>query len=99
MAVKRKTTKKTAAKKTTAKKTEAPATTAASAETKPKTLKAARASGADDLKLLKGVGPKLEQTLNELGFYHFDQVASNSATDASVVRNNDLLSLPCTSNA
>ena len=40
------------------------------------TLTAARESGADDLKLLKGVGPALEKTLNELGFYHFDQVAA-----------------------
>ncbi|SEK70372.1 hypothetical protein [Pacificibacter marinus] len=42
---------------------------------KPALLTAARASGADDLKQLKGVGPKLEQTLNGLGFYHFDQIA------------------------
>lgn len=46
-----------------------------SAEVKPETLPKAREEGADDLKLLKGVGPKLEQKLNELGFYHFDQVA------------------------
>lgn len=38
-------------------------------------LKAARAGGADNLKLLKGVGPKLEQTLNGLGVFHFDQIA------------------------
>ncbi|MEY8096461.1 hypothetical protein AB9F29_03460 [Falsihalocynthiibacter sp. S25ZX9] len=44
-------------------------------ETKPRTMKAPRKAGADDLKLLKGVGPKLEQTLNELGFFHYDQVA------------------------
>ncbi len=44
-------------------------------ESKPETLSAARAEGPDDLKLISGVGPKLEQTLNELGFYHFDQVA------------------------
>ncbi len=30
---------------------------------------------ADDLKLLKGVGPKLEAVLNEMGFFHFDQIA------------------------
>ena len=45
-------------------------------ETAPDTLSQARAEGADNLKLLKGVGPKLEQTLNELGFYHFDQIAA-----------------------
>lgn len=42
---------------------------------KPATMKKARAGGADDLKQIKGVGPGLEKTLNELGFYHFDQVA------------------------
>ncbi|WP_417253674.1 NADH-quinone oxidoreductase subunit E [Celeribacter sp.] len=45
------------------------------AEKKPRTMKAPRKAGADDLKMLKGVGPKLEQKLNELGFWHFDQVA------------------------
>ena len=42
---------------------------------KPPVIRKARAGGADDLKQLKGVGPALEKTLNELGFYHFDQVA------------------------
>lgn len=45
-------------------------------EDQPETLTAARDGRADDLKLLKGVGPKLEQTLNELGFYHYDQIAA-----------------------
>lgn len=44
-------------------------------ESKPETLDTARGEGADNLKLISGVGPKLEQTLNELGFYHFDQIA------------------------
>ncbi|MFS4582711.1 NADH-quinone oxidoreductase subunit E [Phaeobacter sp. C3_T13_0] len=44
-------------------------------EDKPETLTAARGGKADDLKMLKGVGPKLEQTLNDLGFFHFDQIA------------------------
>ncbi len=30
---------------------------------------------ADDLKKINGVGPKLEQTLNELGIYHYRQIA------------------------
>jgi predicted flap endonuclease-1-like 5' DNA nuclease len=30
---------------------------------------------ADDLKQLKGVGPKLEQTLNALGIWHYSQIA------------------------
>ena len=45
-------------------------------EQAPETLKAARDGKPDDLKKLKGVGPKLETTLHELGFFHFDQVAS-----------------------
>ena len=42
---------------------------------KPRTMKAPRKSGADDLKLIKGVGPKMETMLNTLGFWHWDQVA------------------------
>jgi NADH-quinone oxidoreductase subunit E len=53
------------------------------AEKKPSVLKAPRKSGADDLKLISGVGPKLEGVLNELGFWHFDQIAA--WTQAEVV--------------
>ena len=42
---------------------------------KPRTMKAPRKSGADDLKLIKGIGPKLEKTVNSMGFFHFDQIA------------------------
>ena len=45
------------------------------ADGQPEVLKEARAGGADDLKLISGVGPKLEATLNDLGFWHFDQIA------------------------
>ncbi|WP_420584443.1 NADH-quinone oxidoreductase subunit NuoE [Ruegeria sp.] len=45
-------------------------------EDQPETLTEPRGGKADDLKLLKGVGPKLEETLNELGFYHYDQIAA-----------------------
>lgn len=31
---------------------------------------------ADDLKWISGVGPKLEETLNELGIFHFEQIAN-----------------------
>ena len=51
------------------------ASTATTAETKPRTMTAPRKSGADDLKRISGVGPKLEIVLNELGFWHFDQIA------------------------
>lgn len=42
----------------------------------PEVLDAPRASGADSLQQITGVGPKMEETLNELGIYHFDQIAS-----------------------
>ena len=42
---------------------------------KPRTMSAPRKSGADDLKLIKGIGPKLEKTVNSMGFFHFDQIA------------------------
>lgn len=68
---------KTAAKRPVKKR--APAKAAiVSQETagKPAVLTEARAEGKDNLKLIKGIGPKLEETLNTLGVYHFDQVAS-----------------------
>ena len=36
----------------------------------------AREGQADDLKKIKGVGPKLEATLHEIGVFHFDQIAA-----------------------
>ncbi len=43
---------------------------------RPRALKAARRGNADDLKLISGVGPKLEGVLNGLGIFHFDQVSA-----------------------
>ncbi|RNF35709.1 NADH-quinone oxidoreductase subunit NuoE [Paracoccus methylarcula] len=43
---------------------------------RPQGLDAPKDGAADDLKLIKGVGPKLEKLLNSLGFWHFDQIAS-----------------------
>jgi predicted flap endonuclease-1-like 5' DNA nuclease len=43
---------------------------------KPVTLNTAREGGADDLKMIKGIGPKLEQLCHSLGFFHFDQIAA-----------------------
>lgn len=40
---------------------------------------------ADDLKLISGVGPKLEQTLNKLGFWHFAQIARWTKKDIAIV--------------
>jgi NADH-quinone oxidoreductase subunit E len=44
-------------------------------EKAPAILKAARKGGPDDLKLIWGVGPKMEKLMQSMGFYHFDQVA------------------------
>ncbi|MDA7426600.1 NADH-quinone oxidoreductase subunit E [Thalassococcus lentus] len=81
---------KETAKKVVAKK---PAPKAAKAEpaapveggTKPAALKKARGGQADDLKRIKGIGPKLEQLCNRLGFYHFDQIAEWSADEVAWV--------------
>jgi NADH-quinone oxidoreductase subunit E len=43
---------------------------------KPTLLETARAGLADDLKLIRGVGPKLEAMLHRMGIFHFDQVAT-----------------------
>ncbi|MFD1795865.1 50S ribosomal protein L21 [Paracoccus aurantiacus] len=49
----------------------------ASAGTRPANLLTeAREGGADDLKLISGVGPKLEELLHENGVFHFDQIAA-----------------------
>ncbi|MCX7566253.1 hypothetical protein OS189_07850 [Sulfitobacter sp. F26169L] len=68
------------------------ATTKPAAKTsgqKPETMLAApRPEGKDDLKLISGVGPKLEQTLNDLGVYHFDQVSKWKKKDIAWVDEN-----------
>lgn len=51
----------------------------------PEVLTAARDGNADDLKKIKGVGPGLEKTLNELGFFHFDQIAAWTEADVEWV--------------
>ena len=55
----------TPAKSATADEAEAPAL-----------LAKARSGKGDDLKLIWGVGPKLEKLLNTLGVWHFDQIAA-----------------------
>ena len=66
----------------------APMTPAPTDADKPATLSAPRAGGADDLKLIKGVGPKLEAMLHGMGFYHFDQIASWQAREVAWVDEN-----------
>ncbi len=55
---------------------------------RPSRLKAPRKTGADDLKKIKGVGPKLEAMLNGLGFYHYDQIGKWSAAEVAWVDEN-----------
>ncbi len=55
------------------------------AEKAPQLFTSAPAEGADDLKLISGVGPKLEQTLNDLGIYRFEQVAKWGASEIAWV--------------
>ncbi|WP_299591613.1 endonuclease [uncultured Tateyamaria sp.] len=79
---------KKAAKKPAAKKKAAAPAAAAGEGTKPETLSAAREGGPDNLKEIKGVGPKLEALLHSMGFYHFDQVASWGADEVAWVDQN-----------
>jgi predicted flap endonuclease-1-like 5' DNA nuclease len=61
---------------------------AQSVGTKPETLAAPREGGPDDLKRIKGVGPKLEEMLHGLGFYHFDQIANWTPEEIAWVDSN-----------
>ena len=54
----------------------------------PARLSAARDGQADDLKQIKGVGPKLESVLHEKGFYHFDQIAAWTEAEVAWVDEN-----------
>jgi predicted flap endonuclease-1-like 5' DNA nuclease len=56
--------------------------------TKPEALNAPRGGTADDLKRIKGVGPKLEQMCNGMGFWHFDQIAGWSEEEIAWVDQN-----------
>ena len=67
---------------------QAPEVEAVEDAVRPEALSGARDGGADDLKMIKGVGPKLEIMLNELGFYHFDQIAGWSAAEVTWVNDN-----------
>ncbi|TLP45471.1 hypothetical protein FDK21_11965 [Cohaesibacter sp. CAU 1516] len=52
---------------------------------KPQMLAAPRDNAADDLKRIKGVGKVLEGKLNDLGIYHFDQIANWSRKEINWV--------------
>ncbi|MEL6688962.1 MAG: NADH:ubiquinone oxidoreductase [Pseudomonadota bacterium] len=61
----------------------------ASAEgARPEALSGPRDGKADNLKEIKGVGPKLEKLCNSMGFYHFDQIAAWTADEVAWVDQN-----------
>jgi predicted flap endonuclease-1-like 5' DNA nuclease len=51
----------------------------------PERLSGPRMGRADNLKEIEGIGPAMEKLVNELGFYHFDQIASWSDADVAWV--------------
>lgn len=55
---------------------------------KPEGLSAPRGGVADDLKDISGVGPSMEQLLNRLGYYHFDQIAAWTPAELAWVDDN-----------
>ncbi len=60
-----------------------PKAKARDAAEKPEMMAKPRSGGADDLKEIKGVGPALEVTLNEMGIWHYDQIAAWSAAEVA----------------
>ncbi|MFN4192029.1 MAG: NADH:ubiquinone oxidoreductase [Tabrizicola sp.] len=57
----------------------------AEAHAGPERLSAPRGGKADDLKEIEGIGPAMEKLVNELGFYHFEQIAGWSDADVAWV--------------
>jgi predicted flap endonuclease-1-like 5' DNA nuclease len=66
----------------------APVMAAPAAAVRPAALSGPRGGKGDDLKLIKGVGPKLEALCNKLGFWHFDQIANWTAAEVAWVDEN-----------
>jgi len=54
----------------------------------PKKLKSAKGGTPDELQRISGIGPKLEKTLHELGFFHFEQIASWTPDEVQWVDDN-----------
>lgn len=80
--------KKASSDKKTAKTSSAATETDAPVGTKPQGIDGPRGGKADDLKRIKGVGPKLEKLLHSLGFYHFDQIAAWTDDEVAWVDDN-----------
>ncbi|WP_283646976.1 NADH-quinone oxidoreductase subunit E [Marinovum algicola] len=88
-ASKGKTAKKPKAKSTKKMaKTETAKAETADVGQRPQALDAPRGGKADDLKKIKGIGPKLEELCHSLGFYHFDQIAAWTEDEVAWVDQN-----------
>jgi len=78
-----------AAERAAAEAAEAERAAAEAAETgegiRPNTLAGPRDGRQDNLRKIRGIGPKLEKLLNEMGFWHYDQIAGWSAEEAAWV--------------
>lgn len=61
---------------------------AAAGASKPQGLAAPRGGKADNLKEIKGIGPKLELLCQSLGYFHFDQIAAWTAAEVAWVDDN-----------
>lgn len=55
---------------------------------KPQGLTAARGGQPDNLQEINGVGPKMERMLNDLGYFHFDQIADWTEAEVAWVDDN-----------
>lgn len=55
---------------------------------RPASLAAARGGQPDNLKLINGVGPVLEDLCHSLGYFHFDQIAAWTAAEIAWVDDN-----------
>lgn len=69
-------------------KVEPMAPQAAPLPSRPAALEGARDGLPDDLTKIKGIGPKLEKLCNQLGFWHYDQIAAWTAGEIAWVDDN-----------
>ena len=81
---------KTKTAKTSKAETAKPAAAPVAAGEGPELLDGPKGGVADDLKLIKGVGPGIEKKLHDAGVYHYDQIAQ--WTDADIAVMDDKLS-------
>jgi predicted flap endonuclease-1-like 5' DNA nuclease len=55
---------------------------------RPEALATPRGGMADELQLIEGIGPKLEQLCHSLGFFHFEQIANWTSDEIAWVDEN-----------